>query len=115
MESHHPANQMAKPFSCYNTGKALINSSHTPTLTEALAPAQTLAIAPIISSTSKLCQQLMKMYEITVRLLGQHQGGRSCKQPLKYEDHFKTAGANRPNQILFAALFLSRVVMQQRY
>ena len=29
------------------------------------------------------------------------------------KDHFKTAGTNRPNQVLFAALFLCRVIVQQ--
>ena len=35
---------------------------------------------------------------------------RFCQQ---CEDHFETAGANRPNQVLFAASFLCGVMVQQ--
>lgn len=80
LESIHSANQIAGPRICRNVGKAVTNDSHiftsvvfwawTLALTEGLtlaqiltpAPIQTPATAPIISSTNKPCQQLMKTY-----------------------------------------------------
>ena len=78
----------------------------------------------------------MKTDLATVKLLEQNQvqGAGPCKRPLKvrfpnlyyknshldcyrfyqqYENYFKTAGANEPNRILFATLFLCRAMVQQ--
>ena len=97
------------------------------TLSPPVSWAQTPAQLPVPSSTKKLCQQLLKTYVATVKLLKQNHGSGPRKQPLKVwfpdlyygnshidcyrfcqqdEDHFKTAGASGSNRIPFAALFL---------
>lgn len=56
------------------------NDSHTPipaaflalTKTSALVQALIFALTPTINSTDKLCQQLIKMYAATVKLLKQN-------------------------------------------
>ena len=102
------------------------------TLSLPVSWAQTLAPPPVPSSTKKLCQQLLKTYTATVKLLGQNHGSGTREQPLKArfpnlyygnshkdcyrfcqycENHFKTAGANRPNRISFSASFLRESIV----
>ena len=59
---------MAEPRICCNAGGA-----PAPAKTPIFAPAQALIPAPIISWTNELCQQLMKTYAASVKLLGQNQ------------------------------------------
>ena len=103
---------------------------HAPTL----APATASAVAP--SLDNKLFKQFIKSY-LEAQVPGQTKvDPEPCKEFLKArfpdlyynnlhmdcyqffqqcEDHFKTAGAKRPNKIPFAALFLRGLVTQQWY
>ena len=112
--------------------------SNTPTFFPPVSWAQTLALTPappqVPSFTEKLCQQLLKTYTVTVKLLEQNYGSGPRKQPLKArfpklyygnlhmdcyrfcqqcEDYFETAGASGPNRILFAALFLRKSIVKR--
>ena len=68
-----------------NPSKAITKSTNTllPSLaiSQAQTPAPALALAP--SSSKKLCQQLLKTYAATVKLLEQNHGSGPCKQSLK--------------------------------
>ena len=96
------------------------------------APANDLAASP--SSDTKLFKQFMKTY-LKAQVQGQTKiDSESCKQLLKAQfldlyygnshmgcyqfrqqckDYFETAGAKKPNRILFAASFLRELVTQQ--
>ena len=105
-----------------------------PPVSRAQTPALTLAPPPVPSSTEKRCQQLLKTYAATVKLLEQNHAPGPCEQPFKAwfsnlyyvnshmdyyhfcqqcENHFETAGASGPNRILFAASFLRGSVVQR--
>ena len=108
--------------------------NNTPIPSPPVSRAQTPAQPPVLSSTKKLCQQFLKTYAATVKLLEQNHGSGPYKQPLKArfpdfyygnshmdcyrfcqqcEDHFETAGASGPNRIPFAASFLRGSVVQR--
>ena len=107
--------------------------SNTPTPSPPASRSQTPAPPPVPSSNEELCQQLLKTYAATVKLLEQHHGSGPCEQPLKArfpnpyygnshmdcyrfcqqcEDHFETAGASGSNRIPFATSFLRGSVVQ---
>ena len=115
---------------------ALNKGSNTPTPSLPVFRAQTPAPPLVLSSIEELCQQLLKTYAATVKLLEQNHGSGLCKKPFKArfsdlyygnlhmdcyrfcqqcEDHFKTAGASGPNCIPFTALFLYESVVQHRH
>ena len=115
-------------------GAAPTESSKIPTLTLAVSRAITSAPTIALSSDNKLFKQFIKAY-LEAHVLGQIEvDSEPRKQLLKArfadfyysilrmdcyqfcqqcKDHFKTAGAKRPNKNLFAALFLYRSVIQQ--
>ena len=99
----------------------------------AQTPILTPAPLPVLRFTEELCQQLLKTYAITVKLLEQNHGSGPCKHLLKAwflnfyygnshidyyrlgqqcEDYFETAGVSGPNRISFAALFLRGSLVQ---
>ena len=106
----------------------------TPVVSRALTPAPATSPAVAPSSDNKLFQQFMKAY-LEAQVPGRTEvDPKPCKQPLKArlpdlyygnshmdyyrfcqhcEDHFKIAGAKRPNKILFADSFLHGSVTQQ--
>ena len=105
----------------------------TPVLSRAPTPAPATASAVTPSLDNKLFKQFMKAYleaQMPGRIVVDSE---ACKQPLKAwfpdlyygnlhmdcywfcqqcENHFKTTRAKKPNKILFAALFLHRLVTQ---
>ena len=119
-------------------GAALTKGSNTATPTPVVSctPTPALATAPTIapSSNNKLFKQFMKAY-LEAQIIGQTKvDSKPRKQSLKAwfpdlyygnlhmdcyqfcqqcKDYFETAGAKRPNKILFAALFLCASVTQQ--
>ena len=108
--------------------------SNTSTPSPLVSWAQIPAQPPVPISTKKVCQQLLKTYAATVKLLKQNHESGPREQPLKAwfpdlyygnshmdcyrfcqqcEDHFETAGASGPNRIPFAASFLRGSVVQR--
>ena len=63
--------------------RAPTKDSNTPTpfplVSRAQTPALALAPPPVPSSTEELCQQLLKIYAATVKLLEQNHGSGPCK------------------------------------
>lgn len=118
--------------------RVFIKGSNTPTLSLTVFWAQTPAPtpAPALNSIEKLCQQLLKTYGATFKLLEQNHELDPCKQSLKAqfpnfyysnlqmdyydfwqqcEGYFETAETNEPNCIPFVALFLYKVVVKCQY
>ena len=103
----------------------------TPVVSRAPTPAPATAPAAALSSDNKLFKQFMKAY-LKAQVPGRTEvDSEPCKQSLKArfpdlyysnshmdchqfcqqcKDYFETAGAKGPNKILFAALFLRRLV-----
>lgn len=115
---------------------ALIKGTNTPTpfpaVFQAQTPVPTLAPAPTISSIEKLCQQFLKTYTATMKLLEQNEGSSFYKQPLKTwffdfyyhnlyidcyhicqqcEYYFETIRISRLNRILFTTSFFYGIVV----
>ena len=133
---------MAGPRTCRTAGEAPINGSGTPEPTSAVfrapTPAPAFALGPLRRYTD---EDLQRTTNLTLKLFvkGQEHGqlqanSASYEQPLKAqfsdlyhgnshldcycfcqqcEDHFVTAGANRPNRVPFAALFLHKAMVQR--
>ena len=120
------------PTNGSHTSTPAVSWAQTPALTEVPMPAQTLAPAqtpapapgPPGRYTDKDLQRATKL-ALESFVQGQEHGQLQAnsvlrEQPLKawfpnLYYHFKTAGANRPNQISFAASFLPRALVQRRY
>ena len=132
---------MAKPRTRRNAGGALINGNNIPkpipAVSRALTPIPASTPGPPGRYTDEDLQRAIKL-ALESFVKGQEYGqlqanAASRVQPLKTwfpdlyygnshldcyyfcqqcEDHFKTAGANRPNQVFFTASFLCRAMVQ---
>ena len=131
---------MAGPRTRRNAGGALINSSGTPKPILAVSRALTSAPVFVLGLPKKYTDEnLQRATKLAPELFvkGEEHGhlkanSAPCKQPLKAgfcnlyyknshldcycfcqrcKDHFKTAEANRPNRVPFAASFLYRAIV----